>query len=234
MRWSTSESKGRSLLWFGLIIIGLLLVGRNTRFWTTSFFGRSHDSGDEYPLIKRISSEKDLTERARLIAELERMPVRIYQYHDRWLLINNVAPYDAWDEEGFHPERSCWPRNVQLLWATSYGKADIDNGGFHQFFSNNTGMYAPEMQECLAKMGLVETAGIVKKAMLVFGEPYPRSQDAREKFLRKFPGERREEWDPFHALDDQFYESSKSGDAGFHERADRWLREECGIKRLSD
>ena len=76
MRWSTSESKGRSLLWFGLIIIGLLLVGRNTRFWTTSFFGRSHDSGDEYPLIKRISSDARSiplsdTEVARLVATLD-------------------------------------------------------------------------------------------------------------------------------------------------------------------
>jgi N-acetylmuramoyl-L-alanine amidase len=191
--------------------------------------------GDEYRLIERISSG-DITpeERLRLIADLDALPVGTYALHHRWLLINNVNPFESWDAQGFHPERSRWPRDVQLLWATSYGKADIENGGFHQFFGNGTGTFAPEMQECLERMGLHESADLVKRAMLVFGQPYPRSQEARRQFLERIPGNRREEYDPFQALDEPFYASLKAGGLSFGARADKWLREQCGIQRLSD
>src|SRR5437899_311322 len=83
----------------------------------TDFFG------DEFRLIERITA-KNLSpnERQRLIAELEALPVRKYQFHHRWMLINEVSPFEAWDAEGFHPNRSRWPRDVQLLWAATYGK----------------------------------------------------------------------------------------------------------------
>jgi hypothetical protein len=141
--------------------------------------------GEEgFRLIQRLSSKNVAAEeRQRLIGELEALPVRLYPFHKRWLLINKVQPFEAWDDQGFHPERCRWPRNVQRLWATAYGKADIDNGGLHQFFMNPTGNYAPEIHECLQKMNLRESAAILKKAMLIFGEPYPRSQDARQLFL---------------------------------------------------
>lgn len=190
---------------------------------------------DEFHVINRIRAEDIAADQRQcLIAELDALPVRIYPFHHRWLLINNVYPMEAWDDDGFHPERCRWSRDVQLLWATSYGKADIDNGGFHQFFSNHTGAFAPEMHECLEKMGLNDAASAVTKAMLIFGRTYPRSQAARERFLQAIPGARREEWDPFHSLDEEFYAGFDRSANSFDKRADQWLRERCRITQLSD
>jgi hypothetical protein len=228
---------------FLCVFLALLLLARHAG-WSpiTLFRGNlmlpvSPESafGDEFRLINRISAENIAAdERQRLIAELDALPVRIYPFHSRWLLINNVYPAEAWDDDGFHPERCRWSRDVQLLWATSYGKADIDNGGFHQFSWNHTGAFAPEMHECLEKMGFNDAASAVKKAMLVFGRTYPRSQAARQRFLQAIPGAQSEEGNPFRSLDEEFYAGFDRSVNSFNERADRWLRERCGITHLSD
>jgi hypothetical protein len=184
--------------------------------------------GEEYALISRIEAAETEAERNRLIADLERMPVRIYPFHSRWMLINDIQPFECWREDGYDPSRSEVPRDIQLLWATSYGKSDIDNGGFHQFFTNSTGDFAPEMVEWFDRAGLKDTAEIVRTAMAVFGDTYPRSQTARQQFLQTFEGESRAEWDPFAAMDEPFYDSLHV----FDEAADRWLRETCGVKNL--
>ncbi len=190
--------------------------------------------GEELELIEQIRATSSTEERSRLISQLERLPVSIYQFHDRWLRINDIDPLNCWTDDGYHPSRSDCPRDIQLLEATSYGKADIDNGGFHQFFSNGTGVVAPEMIEWFERAGLTETASIVKEATAVFGKVFPRSQKLRRKFLASFHGETRADWDPFLKLDARFYASLPYNKEVFDAAADRWLREVCGIKNLHD
>jgi hypothetical protein len=235
--WNVSPNSFDPKRWSPVLVCLALvaLVMARVGWLPISFLREDSMLGDEYPLINRLMSE-DVSpdERQRLIAQLEALPVHFYHFHSRWMLINNVTAFESWDGKGFHPERCRWPRDIQLLWATAYGKSDIENGGFHQFFGNGTGTFAPEIQECFRRMELHETADIVQRAMLVFGQPYPRSREARQQFLDRFPGERREEFDPFHALDDPFYASLKAGPLSFSERADKWLRDQCGIQHLSD
>jgi hypothetical protein len=136
---------------------------------------------------------------------------------------------------------------VQLLWATSYGTSDIYNGGFHQFFSNWTGIVAPEMTEWCMRAGFEKTADIIREAIGVFGADFPRSQTARRDFLDAFPARNRggrdrsheterKDWDPFYEMDDRFYVSLRWGldRHAFDDAADRWLREICGIHSLHD
>jgi hypothetical protein len=47
------------------------------------------------------------------------------------------------------------------------------------------------------------------------------------------PGKDREERDPFYAMDEPFYAALIARDGTFYNLADRWLREECGIRSLS-
>jgi hypothetical protein len=89
-------------------------------------------------------------------------------------------------------------------------RTEVCNGGFHQFFSNSTGVLAPEAVEAYRAIGIPEWAEIVAEAMQFFGEPYPRERFDRELPERTY-GEDREEWDPFYALDERFYDWTRDG-----------------------
>jgi hypothetical protein len=184
----------------------------------------------EYELIKAIGASKSESERSRLIRELDQLPVRIHPFYSRWICVHDIYPFDCWTDAGYDSTRSEIPRDIQLLWATSYGKSDIENGGFHQFFTNSTGVFAPEMIEWFNRADLAQTASVMQAAIAKFGNAFPRARHAREEFLARFEGDSQEEWDPFYALSDEFYDSLPSD--RFDAAADRWLRETCGIDRL--
>lgn len=208
-----------------VIVSGLLLVLYHMDYDNTPF-------GGEFGLINRILTARSDTERKRLIAELEKLPVEIYPFHHRWLLINDIQPWSCWSETGYDSSRSDVPRDIQLLAATSYGRADIVNGGFHQFFTNSTGVFAPEMVEWFDRAELHEAAAILSEAIAVFGDAYPRSQAARQEVLGRLTGESRAEWDPFCSLDDRFYATIPLDTEVFDTAADRWLRDTCGVTTL--
>ena len=81
----------------------------------------------------------------------------------------------------------------------------MGNGGFHQFFSNPTGVLAPEAAGAYRRLELPDLAEIVEEAMAFWGTPYPREQGDRQGRLVWQPTTPREEWDPFFALDERFY-----------------------------
>lgn len=187
----------------------------------------------EARLLGLIEKTPPGLDRIALIDELDKTPVERMAFYDRWLSIHDVVPFwDCWSDDGYNPLNSKFPRDIQLLAAARHGKADIDNGGFHQFFRNGTGVFAPELAEWFERAGLGQSATLVRDAMAVFGDKFPRSQDERQEFLAKFQGESRAEWDPFYQMDSRFYETAT--DQAFDKAADHWLRNECGITRLQD
>jgi hypothetical protein len=103
------------------------------------------------------------------------------------------------------------------LYAAHWCQSEVCNGGFHQFFYNTTGILAPEAWRAFQRMGADQWAGLLEKAIVFFGEPYPRDRSERLNLLPKSEGRKRVEWDPFHALDKQFYE-------WLHAEKDRWNR----------
>jgi hypothetical protein len=48
-------------------------------------------------------------------------------------------------------------------------------------------------------------AAIVEEGMAFWGNSYPRDEGERQARFPRRPGIRREEWDPFFALDERFY-----------------------------
>jgi hypothetical protein len=94
------------------------------------------------------------------------------------------------------------------LYAAHWCQSEVRNGGFHQFFSNTTGLLAPEALEGFRAIGVAEWAEILREAMRHFGTPYPRDRDDREEFLPLRQRRPREEWNPFYQLDVRFYEST--------------------------
>jgi hypothetical protein len=117
----------------------------------------------------------------------------------------------------FVEQFSALPTKVRHLFAAHWCQSEVRNGGFHQFFSNSTGVLAPEALAAFRAMGLTEWAAILEEAMRFFGEPYPRERGARLELLSRGRGPR-EEQDPFSRLDEQFYAWLVAEDT------DRWCR----------
>lgn len=167
-----------------------------------------------------------------LIDELEATPEYMRSFCERWFYIHwSYAEYEkCWSSKGFDPSKSTFSRHVLLLAAARYGKSDIENGGFHQFFSNHTGTYAPEMVEWFENVSLMRVAFSVRQAMEVFGTAFPRSQGVRQRFLWICDGEEYKPWNPFGEFDDMFYDAMD--DDAYSLAADHWLRTTCGIQKL--
>ncbi|MCW8133282.1 MAG: DUF4375 domain-containing protein [Planctomycetota bacterium] len=90
--------------------------------------------------------------------------------------------------------------------AAHWCQSEVGNGGFHQFFTNPTGVLAPEALEGFESIQRPDLARLLRSAMLYFGEPFPRDQEVRIAALERRKGKARKEWDPFYDLDDEFYD----------------------------
>jgi hypothetical protein len=92
------------------------------------------------------------------------------------------------------------------LFAAHWCQSEVCNGGLHQFFSNSTGVLAPEAREAFRVIDLPEWAAILNEAMRFFGTPYPRDRAERQERLATVTRTKRGAWDPFENLDDRFFE----------------------------
>jgi uncharacterized protein DUF4375 len=104
------------------------------------------------------------------------------------------------------------PEPAGHLLALHWCQSEVCNGGFHQFFSNRTGVLAPEAVRGFRAINMSAIAEILERVMVVFGTPYPREQEMRHPFLCMPAEISDDEWNPFSALDDAFFEA-KGGDA---------------------
>ena len=114
------------------------------------------------------------------------------------------------------------PQPIGHLFAVLWCDAEVCNGGLYQFFSNPTGILAPEAADGFRAVGLHECAALLNLAIREFGESYPRDPAARDDRLHALerPGEERREWDPFYELDDRYYAAREQ--SGFYERVDEF------------
>ena len=84
-------------------------------------------------------------------------------------------------------------KSEQVAFTAYWFQAEVLNGGLNQFFSNDTGVLAPEAAEACRTVGLPKLATKVEKAMKWFGPSYPREREVRERRLEE------EAADPFEA-----------------------------------
>lgn len=92
----------------------------------------------------------------------------------------------------------------QILFPVHWLDAEVCNGGFHQLFSNPTGILAPEAIGGFRAIGLNDFAALVEEAMSFFGSPYPREREQREELLDLFDQENEDDWNPFVKTDEKY------------------------------
>jgi uncharacterized protein DUF4375 len=115
--------------------------------------------------------------------------------NDLIIAISDVlAPLSSRRFEALSPEEQAF----MLVWAL---EADLNNGGFNQYFFNSNSDHAAAVPGAMRTIGAPQTAEVVERALALFpdGVP-PTSRDERQDLL--------EEIDPdeelFESLDDAF------------------------------
>ena len=93
-------------------------------------------------------------------------------------------------------------RAQQIAFAGFWFQAEVLNGGLVQFFSNDTGVLAPEAVAACREVGLPTLASRLEQAIAWFGQPYPRERGAREDALEAFADTHEDSDGPFDELDD--------------------------------
>ena len=99
-----------------------------------------------------------------------------------WDLINI---YDG--PEVFRSTYDSAPKISGLMFAAHFCQSEVCNGGFGQFFSNSTGVLAPEAVEGFRQIGQPQVAAVVESAMELLGPAYPRDRDEREERVPHLP-----------------------------------------------
>jgi hypothetical protein len=105
-----------------------------------------------------------------------------------------VEPY--WDAVGIYADPDAFlatygpvPKpNALLLAAHHWCQSEVCNGGFHQFFTNPTGVLAPEALAGFEAIGRPDLAKLHREAISYFGPHYPRDQVTRCAKLQEQPG----------------------------------------------
>jgi len=113
---------------------------------------------------------------------------------------DTISIYDGPDT--FLAEFGAASTGEQVVFAAYWLQAEVLNGGLSQFFSNDTGVLAPEAAIACGTLGLSALAAKLEEAMRWFGNTYPRERETREAALAAYetshPGET-----PFDSLDAQ-------------------------------
>lgn len=140
-----------------------------------------------------------------------------------WTLVDpiwdTVSIYDG--PEAFLEQYNAAPEASRVLFAAHWCQSEINNGGFEQFFSNSTGVLAPEGVLAFRALGMPQTADLIGKAMAVFGAHYPRERTEREDALDRVWDDV-EGNDPFGDLDEPFFELVDAENGGFEHAADTY------------
>ena len=96
------------------------------------------------------------------------------------------------------------PQRDKILIAIWGPEADVNNGGFHQYYFNGSGDQAFFAADALESIGARQMAAIVREANAEFGADGPaRDRDSRQQQLEKLTESEEEIFDP---LDRRFYE----------------------------
>lgn len=121
------------------------------------------------------------------------------------------------------------PQVARDLLTTHWVCSEVCNGGFHQLFTNPTGVLVPEAISGFNSMGLDELRGILREASSFFGNHYPREQAIRIQALDRYAALSRnpDDWNPFEQLDDRFYSAleSEDGSGAYVDRANAYAAE---------
>lgn len=118
-----------------------------------------------------------------------------------WAVIGRIwhelrTPYEPDDRLGK------LTRGQRAIYALSWIRAEVSNGGFDQCFFNSTAFLLPEAIEGAELLGSPEWADLLREARDLFPPPFPLERERRQQLLDQMPESSR---DAMQRLDDQLF-----------------------------
>jgi Domain of unknown function (DUF4375) len=135
-------------------------------------------------------------------------------------IFEHVSFYDAF--EIFQRDFANISDKQKILLATHWANSEICNGGFLQFFSNSTGMLAPEAVIGFRAIGLINCAELVHEACLMLGLPYPRARAECNKRIDDFTSMNVKGDYVFDDKDTRYFTLIDTENGGFDVAADKY------------
>lgn len=130
-----------------------------------------------------------------------------------WLTIDKIWKWADFYEAyaPFKEQMAELTKGQRAIYATTWCDAEVDNGGFHQFFSNSTGMLGPETVEGFRLIGMEDSAKAVE-AVIAWAkfDPYPRERKERQTRMPDYDSNKKKWNDEF---SDQFYAANEGMEA---------------------
>jgi hypothetical protein len=138
---------------------------------------------------------------------------------DYWQLIepiwDQINIYDGPD--AFLSTYATAKPSTGAIYAAHFAQSEICNGGFHQLFSNSSGVLSPEAVQGFSLLGMDKTAALLKAAMETLGDPFPRDRPARQNTLKNVQKEK------LHQLDEAFFKEIDKENGGFESAANAFV-----------
>ena len=126
-----------------------------------------------------------------------------------WELLANIAAILMYKEEA---------QGIESLTTTERHLAAIDamtrqvnNGGWDQFFTNSSGVFAYDLVPALNAVGSTEFAAIATEAIAIFGNIPSLDEDARYDQVERLTDDG--EIDPWEACDDRVFQCTEKVEA---------------------
>jgi hypothetical protein len=145
---------------------------------------------------------------------------------DYWQIVEpiweKISIYDGYDV--YLEQIARYPESHINLFATHWFYAEVTNGGFHQFYYNDSGIVVDEAIRGFRALGMTHTAALIEKTTRFFAGRDIHDRDQRIKHLEAFEqqhGGRRapsEQWNPFYKTDFELLVESEND--GFVNAAD--------------
>ena len=136
---------------------------------------------------------------------------------------DTVSIYDGGEQ--FLSEFNKATEKQKNLFAVHWTQSEIMNGGLGQFFSNSTGVLAPEAVEGFKAIGMPKCSSILSGAMKFFGEEYPRESSARENIFNDFYELHGEHDIPIEKYEDLMATEIEDENGGFEVAADKYANQ---------
>ena len=93
----------------------------------------------------------------------------------------------------------------RIFYITQICEQEVNNGGFSQFFYNNSGRFSNELVQAFTSIGAVKTAKLCERALATLGEALP-TDDARRQSILEAKLSNHKTKAVLEACDEAFYE----------------------------